>query len=189
MLKEIDIIAFGKRMKIANAISELRRPPSFESSDAVSLNPQSISQFSMVGGQSTFSSVPPMSPQFPQSISQPPYGHTSFGSGMGMPPSQSMPHASYGYASSMSSSGGVHSPNITGVLQAQQQQQPGSPAQMNGFSPNPYVMISAESSPHTGDIPGSMSAGFGDQQQQQQRVSIECVILLFSNNCFADVTR
>lgn len=165
MLKEIDIIAFGKRMKIANAITELRRPPSFESSDAASLNPQSISQFSMVGGQSTFSSIPPMSPQFSQSTSQPSYGHATFG---GIPPSQSMPHGSYGYAGSVGSGGGVHSPNITGVLQAQQQQQPGMPGQMNGFSPNPYVMVSAESSPHTGDLPGSTSAGFGDQQNQQR---------------------
>lgn len=32
MLKEVDIAAFGKRMKIANAIAELRRPPSMMSS-------------------------------------------------------------------------------------------------------------------------------------------------------------
>lgn len=30
-LKEVDIIAFGKRMKISNAIAELRRPPSVAS--------------------------------------------------------------------------------------------------------------------------------------------------------------
>lgn len=32
MLKELDITAFGKRMRIANAINELRRPPSVGSS-------------------------------------------------------------------------------------------------------------------------------------------------------------
>jgi hypothetical protein len=32
MLKEVDIVAFGKRLKIANAIAELRRPPSMMSS-------------------------------------------------------------------------------------------------------------------------------------------------------------
>ena len=34
MLKEVDITAFGKRMRIANAIAELRRPPSMMSYSA-----------------------------------------------------------------------------------------------------------------------------------------------------------
>ncbi|CAG8653147.1 12224_t:CDS:2, partial [Acaulospora colombiana] len=74
MLKEIDIVAFGKRVKIANAINELRRPPSFESSDAASLKP-SVSQFSMVGNQSTYSSVP-QSVSVPQLAAAPGHGHS-----------------------------------------------------------------------------------------------------------------
>ena len=37
MLKELDIHAFGKRMKISNAITDLRRPPSVNSSSAASV--------------------------------------------------------------------------------------------------------------------------------------------------------
>lgn len=46
MLKEVDITAFGKRMKIANAIAELRRPASF-----MSWAPQSVT--SSIGGPRT----------------------------------------------------------------------------------------------------------------------------------------
>jgi hypothetical protein len=42
MLKEIDIPAFGKRMRIANAIQELRRPASITSSDAASVVPHRV---------------------------------------------------------------------------------------------------------------------------------------------------
>lgn len=42
MLKEIDIPAFGKRMRIANAIQELRRPASITSSDAASVIPHRV---------------------------------------------------------------------------------------------------------------------------------------------------
>jgi len=42
MLKEIDIPAFGKRMRIASAIQELRRPASITSSDAASVIPNRV---------------------------------------------------------------------------------------------------------------------------------------------------
>jgi hypothetical protein len=42
MLKEIDIPAFGKRMRIASAIQELRRPASITSSDAASIIPHRV---------------------------------------------------------------------------------------------------------------------------------------------------
>jgi hypothetical protein len=42
MLKEIDIPAFGKRMRIATAIQELRRPASMTSSDAASVIPHRV---------------------------------------------------------------------------------------------------------------------------------------------------
>lgn len=42
MLKEIDIPAFGKRMRIASAIQELRRPASITSSDAASVVPHRV---------------------------------------------------------------------------------------------------------------------------------------------------
>jgi hypothetical protein len=121
MLKEIDIIAFGKRVKIANAINELRRPPSFESSDAASLKP-SVSQFSMVGNQSTYSSAP-QSTSAPQMATVPGHNHS----------------LSRGYDASISSAS-VNSPNIFGVLQAQQAQGLNQISGSGGYSPNLYVL-------------------------------------------------
>ncbi|PVG03581.1 hypothetical protein CPB86DRAFT_804075 [Serendipita vermifera] len=124
MLKEIDIVAFGKRVKIANAINELRRPPSFESSDAASLKP-SVSQFSMVGNQSTYSSVP-QSVSLPQLATAPGHSH-------------SFSHSTRGYDASISSAApSVGSPNIFGVLQAQQAQGLNQVPGGGGYSPNLY---------------------------------------------------
>jgi hypothetical protein len=177
MLKEIDIVAFGKRMKIASAISELRRPPSFESSDAVSLNPQSISQFSMIGGQSTLSSAPHSAQHFNSGVafpqSTPQASPSMLASSISMPqmayihPTSNISHSTSqgGYTASISSPS--LSPNIFGVLQSQQQQQlpavgqfatqlPGQVQGVNeGYSPGPFVMISPGGSMYTGDRPGS----------------------------------
>jgi hypothetical protein len=146
MLKEIDIIAFGKRMKIASAISELRRPPSFESSDAVSVNPRSISQFSMLGGQSASSSAPqsgtahhfsPSTQAFPQISPSIPISSASMPqmTSAGMSYINPTSNVSHPHSIGQSTQGGynasVGSPvpsmsslNMFGVLQSQQQQPP-----------------------------------------------------------------
>ena len=153
MLKEIDIIAFGKRMKIANAISELRRPPSFESSDAVSLNP---SQFSVAGAHSAPQSttapnfLPIASMSMPHLAGLPNHGH-------------SMSHSTQGgYTASISSAPSVQSPSIFGMLHTQQQQAAAAAQTQNlngGYSPNPYVMVSSE---HSGGY--SPAIGMADQR-------------------------
>lgn len=149
MLKEIDIVAFGKRMKIANAINELRRPPSFESSDAASLKPQSISQFSMGGAPSQMSSAPQSSTaqQFGASTSMPNIVPSHY---------QSLSQSTQGYNASISSGGlsAMNSPNIFGMLQSQQAQ----PYPNGNFSPNPYVTV-------TGDTAGPTASTSYDQQR------------------------
>jgi hypothetical protein len=162
MLKEIDIIAFGKRMKIANAINELRRPPSFGSSDAISLNPHSISQLSIAGGQSPFSSAPQSTTaqNFASSNSMPHLG-------AGANHAHSMSHSTQGgYNASISSAmSSIQSPNIFGILHNQQQQ---GQTVNGGYSPNPYVMVSPDNSFRTGDVIGAAghnSLGMAEQQK------------------------
>lgn len=74
MLKEIDIPAFGKRMRIANAIQELRRPASITSSDAASVVPHRVvltfPNASAHSYNSSLSSAPPHSASSPLSYSQ-----------------------------------------------------------------------------------------------------------------------
>ncbi|KAG8755383.1 polar growth protein [Serendipita sp. 396] len=130
MLKEIDIIAFGKRMKIANAISELRRPPSFESSDAASLKPQSLSQFSLVGQQPTYHHPPQtVLPGFAPSVSMP---------NIGVSHGHTLSQSTQGYNASVSSASfSMNSPGIFGVLQAQNPQNQGQLFNSPGnYSPN-----------------------------------------------------
>ncbi len=74
MLKEIDIPAFGKRMRIANAIQELRRPASITSSDAASVVPHrvvlSFPNASAHSYNSSLSSAQPHSANSPLSYAQ-----------------------------------------------------------------------------------------------------------------------
>jgi hypothetical protein len=74
MLKEIDIPPFGKRMRIATAIQELRRPASITSSDAASVVPHRvILPFPNPGGHSynsSLSSAAPHSASSPLSYGQ-----------------------------------------------------------------------------------------------------------------------
>ena len=74
MLKEIDIPAFGKRMRIASAIQELRRPASITSSDAASVVPnRAILPFPNPGAHSynsSLSSAAPHSANSPLSYMQ-----------------------------------------------------------------------------------------------------------------------
>lgn len=74
MLKEIDIPAFGKRMRIASAIQELRRPASITSSDAASVVPHrvvlSFPSASAHSYNSSLSSAPPHSANSPLSYAQ-----------------------------------------------------------------------------------------------------------------------
>ncbi|KAF8318114.1 hypothetical protein DL93DRAFT_2076077 [Clavulina sp. PMI_390] len=69
MLKEVDITAFGKRMKLANAIAELRRPPSVASFNPPMSIAPSISANSQMYTQSPVilaSGMPPL-PYSPES--------------------------------------------------------------------------------------------------------------------------
>jgi len=167
MLKEIDIVAFGKRMKIAHAINELRRPPSFESSDAASLPPQSLSQFPLSNG----------SPSVPQSATA-----VNFSPSASMPHllgsagghSHSMSHSTQGgYAASISSAApSMRSPNIFGVMQSQAQIANG------GYSPGPYAMPHPEGSLPTGDVAGHASPSVADQQKVSTKGGF-----LFWRNC------
>jgi len=74
MLKEIDIPVFGKRMRIASAIQELRRPASITSSDAVPVVPHrvvlSFPKPSAHSYNSSLSSAAPHSPSSPLSYAQ-----------------------------------------------------------------------------------------------------------------------
>lgn len=109
---EIGIMAFGKRMRIANAITDLRRPPSIEYSDLQT--------------PGTF-----LHPHLPNT-------HPSGSHSRNLSHSHSHSYSySHGYAQSVQSSG-HHS--------------------FNGPSSGPFgVIMSPESAPHTGDIPGSPS--------------------------------
>lgn len=88
---ELEIHAFGKRMRIANAIAELRRPPSIISSSASGTHTQ---QTGMGTGRSTTPHTPrtPLTSQAPthehslsQSISLPGSSHASMIMGLGSP--------------------------------------------------------------------------------------------------------
>lgn len=83
MLKEVEITAFGKRVKLANAIAELRRPPSI-----MSYTPHSMS------GQSVSGSVRGVSGSYSMGNgSGYPMGNMGMGMGGGMPYSpESAPH-------------------------------------------------------------------------------------------------
>ncbi|TYJ58064.1 hypothetical protein B9479_001159 [Cryptococcus floricola] len=61
LLKELDIPAFGKRMRIAAAISELRRPSSTVSSHSQQLSPSGLPGQGGYGGSSRGMSAPPSS--------------------------------------------------------------------------------------------------------------------------------
>ncbi|WVQ71946.1 hypothetical protein IAR50_001488 [Cryptococcus sp. DSM 104548] len=61
LLKELDIPAFGKRMRIAAAISELRRPSSLASSHSQQLSPSGLPGPGGYGGASRGMSAPPSS--------------------------------------------------------------------------------------------------------------------------------
>lgn len=73
-LKEIDIIQFGKRVKIANAINELRRPGSMRSVGPASMRSQQMSPgYSSHYRAPSVTAMYPMSPGYgPEYQAQPP---------------------------------------------------------------------------------------------------------------------
>lgn len=71
-LKEIDIIQFGKRVKIANAINELRRPGSMRSIGPASMRSQQMSPgYSSHHRAPSITAVYPTSPGFGPEYQQP----------------------------------------------------------------------------------------------------------------------
>ncbi|KAJ7754933.1 hypothetical protein DFH07DRAFT_494448 [Mycena maculata] len=126
---EIGIMAFGKRMRIANAIVDLRRPPSPSASFSLpqtynSQNSPQQQQYAVAYSNSQNSQPYPTSPQF--------NGHSR---------TQSQSHSQHSY-------NGHHS----------MQSSVGSPLQ-NGYLASKYGaaagLVSPESAPQTGDLPGS----------------------------------
>ncbi|KAJ7109899.1 hypothetical protein C8R44DRAFT_678459 [Mycena epipterygia] len=127
---EIGIMAFGKRMRIANAIVDLRRPPSPSAS------------FSMP--QASFNSQnSPQHPTYPVAYSNSqnsqPYPHSPQFNGHSRTQSHSHSQQSYNGHNSMQSS--VGSPLQNGYL-----------AQTYGVAAG---LMSPESAPHTGDLAAS----------------------------------
>ncbi|KAF8215872.1 hypothetical protein K438DRAFT_1914754 [Mycena galopus ATCC 62051] len=90
---EIGVMAFGKRMRIANAIVDLRRPPSPSASFSLPQNSPQHQQYAVAYSNSQNSQPYPHSPHFnghsrtqSQSHSQQSYtGHTSMQSSVGAP--------------------------------------------------------------------------------------------------------
>jgi hypothetical protein len=127
---EIGIMAFGKRMRIANAIVDLRRPPSPSASFSMpqaynAQNSPQHQQYAIAYSNSQNSQPYPHSPQFA--------GHSRT-------QSQSHSHQSYNGHQSLQSS--VGSPLQNGYL-----------AQTYGAAAG--GLMSPESVPHTGDLMGS----------------------------------
>ncbi|KAE9389360.1 hypothetical protein BT96DRAFT_980734 [Gymnopus androsaceus JB14] len=127
---EIGIMAFGKRVRIANAITELRRPPSIGYDE----QPMDLPPSPYVGPQTQrlMSQSPQLYAQSPHSINSQPYSqHTH-----SRTQSQSQSHHSYpGTATSVS--GFRDSYGSNGVLMAA------------------AGLMSPESPPQTADLPGS----------------------------------
>ncbi|GAW03000.1 Protein pob1 [Lentinula edodes] len=132
---EIGIMAFGKRVRIANAIAELRRPPSINYDEQVLEN--SSSPFA--GSQSVhrmMNQSPQLYAQSPHSVDSQPYSHPTHLRNQ----SQSQSHHSFqGSATSMS--GFRDSFGSNGALIAA------------------AGLMSPESAPHTGDLLGSPRSG------------------------------
>lgn len=74
LLKELDIIAFGKRMRIAAAISELRRPSSMVSSSSQQFSPSGLPTHMSPGVSLRGMSAPPSSSSY--GMAQPPFPST-----------------------------------------------------------------------------------------------------------------
>ncbi|KAJ3874772.1 hypothetical protein F5051DRAFT_415971 [Lentinula edodes] len=128
---EIGIMAFGKRVRIANAIAELHRPPSINYDEQVLENPSSP----FAGSQSVhrmMNQSPQLYAQSPHSVNSQPYSHPTHSRNQ----SQSQSHHSFpGSATSMS--GFRDSFGSNGALIAA------------------AGLMSPESAPHTGDLLGS----------------------------------
>jgi hypothetical protein len=78
MLKEVDITAFGKRVKIAHAIAELRRPPSVISSGSMNSPFTPYSQAYSFVGSADHGIYSPESPPHPGDLPGTPI-HASLG--------------------------------------------------------------------------------------------------------------
>ncbi|KAJ3740791.1 hypothetical protein DFH05DRAFT_1545582 [Lentinula detonsa] len=128
---EIGIMAFGKRVRIANAIAELRRPPSITYDE----QPMELPSSPFAGSQSVqrmMNQSPQLYAQSPHSINSQPYSHPTHSRTQ----SQSQSHHSFpGSATSMS--GFRDSFGSNGALIAA------------------AGLMSPESAPHTGDLLGS----------------------------------
>ncbi|KAJ4478978.1 hypothetical protein J3R30DRAFT_2697911 [Lentinula aciculospora] len=128
---EIGIMAFGKRVRIANAIAELRRPPSITYDD----QPMDVPSSPFGGPQSVQRMVnqsPQLYAQSPHSINSQPYSHPTHSRTQ----SQSQSHHSFpGSATSMSGFRDSFGSNGAFIAAA--------------------GLMSPESAPHTGDLLGS----------------------------------
>ncbi|KAJ3753070.1 hypothetical protein EV360DRAFT_54086 [Lentinula raphanica] len=128
---EIGIMAFGKRVRIANAIAELRRPPSITYDDQPLEHPPSPFAASQ-SAQRMMNQSPQLYAQSPHSINSQPYSNPTHSRTQ----SQSQSHHSFpGSANSMS--GFRDSFGSNGALIAA------------------AGLLSPESAPHTGDLLGS----------------------------------
>lgn len=76
LLKELDIIAFGKRMRIAAAISELRRPSSMISSSSQQFSPSGLPTHMSPGVSLRGMSAPPSSSSYGMGMAQPTFPST-----------------------------------------------------------------------------------------------------------------
>ncbi|KAJ7293017.1 hypothetical protein C8J57DRAFT_1267884 [Mycena rebaudengoi] len=135
------IMAFGKRMRIANAIVELRRPPSPSASFSM---PQAYNSSNSPQSQQYAMAYP--SPQQQHYPNSPPLiGHSR---------TQSQSHSQQSYSAHHSMQSSVGSPLNNGYLAATYGAASG--------------IMSPESAPHTGDLPGSpgnepIGLGIGEQ--------------------------
>jgi hypothetical protein len=148
---EIGIIAFGKRVRIANAITELRRPPSIGYDE----QPMDLPPSPYVGAQHSqrmTSQSPQLYAQSPHSINSQPYSHHTHSRTQ----SQSQSHHSFP-GTTTSISGFRDSYGSNGALIAA------------------AGLISPESAPQTADFPGSPRSE--EFTQEKNSVSVLCFSL------------
>ncbi|KIK57636.1 hypothetical protein GYMLUDRAFT_75254 [Collybiopsis luxurians FD-317 M1] len=138
---EIGIMAFGKRVRIANAIADLKRPPSSVGGYDGEQDHGPPSSFP--GMQSVH--VHGMSPQLfaqqsPHSLNSQPYSH---------------PHSTHSRTQSQSQSHHSYPGTVGSIGGYRDSRDSYGSAGMNGTLIAAAGLISPESAPHTGDIPGT----------------------------------
>ncbi|KAF5389858.1 hypothetical protein D9757_003677 [Collybiopsis confluens] len=141
---EIGIMAFGKRVRISNAISDLKRPPSSVGGYEGDQDHGLASSF--LGMQSVHAQG--MSPQLfaqqsPHSINSQPYSH---------------PHSTHSRNISQSQSHHSYPGTLGSVGGFRDSRDSYSSAGANGALMTAAGLMSPESAPHSGDIPGSPSS-------------------------------